>query len=293
MTTTAEIGTQECWARIDGARMRYLRCGSGPPLVLIHGLLGYSFSWRFNLPELGRLHTCYAVDLLGVGLSDRPAGLDCSLRATALRLVQFMDEVGIASADVLGTSHGGAVAMVLAAEAPERVSRLILVAPANPWAVYPRWLLKTVCSPAGPVLLSNLARLPAFRRLVINRLYGDVSRIPPGTLDGYWAAAKLPGTVEYGVKIARCWEDDLARLPEVLPRVAQLPALLIWGSRDPAVPLASAHELRRVLKNAELVVIQGAGHLPYEEAPAEFNRALAGFMMRESPAARVEVISAT
>jgi pimeloyl-ACP methyl ester carboxylesterase len=69
--------------------------------------------------------------------------------------------------------------------------------------------------------------------------------------------------------------------------------LLLWGSRDPAVPLASAHELRRALKNAELVVIQGAGHLPYEEAPAEFNRALAGFLMRGSPAARIEVTSAT
>jgi len=280
MTTTAEIGTQERWATINGARMRYLCCGSGPPLVLIHGLLGYSFSWRFNLAELARLRTCYAVDLLGVGFSDRPGGLDCSLRATALRLLQFMDQVGVASADVLGTSHGGSVAMLLASEAPDRVRRLILVAPANPWAVYPRWLLRIVRSPAGPLLLSNLSRLPAFRRLVLNRLYGDVRRIPPGTLDGYWTAAKLPGTVEYGVKIARCWEDDLALLPDILPRIAQIPTLLLWGSRDPAVPLASADQLCRVFRGAELVVIEGAGHLPYEETPQQFNAAVGEFLAR-------------
>ncbi len=70
-------GIEECWMEIDGARMRYLRAGSGPPLILLHGLLGYSFSWRFTMPALAPYATIYAPDLLGSGFfrptqRDRP-----------------------------------------------------------------------------------------------------------------------------------------------------------------------------------------------------------------------------
>ena len=118
--------------------MRYLCGGSGPPLLLLHGLLGYSFSWRFALPLLAEKATVYAVDMPGVGFSDRPPGASGSLRAQAKRLLRFMDGVGIASCDLLGTSHGGAVVMMAASLAPERVRSLILVAPVNPWSAHGR-----------------------------------------------------------------------------------------------------------------------------------------------------------
>ena len=66
-------GVEECWMDLDGARMRYLRAGSGPPLILLHGLMGYSFSWRYTLPALAPYATAYAPDLLGAGFSDRPS----------------------------------------------------------------------------------------------------------------------------------------------------------------------------------------------------------------------------
>ena len=109
------IPVEERWFVLDGHRMRYLCGGSGPPLLLLHGLLGYSFSWRFALPLLAEKATVYAVDMPGVGFSDRPSDASGSLRAQAERLLRFMDGVGIASCDLLGTSHGGAVAMMAAA----------------------------------------------------------------------------------------------------------------------------------------------------------------------------------
>ena len=84
---------------VDGYRMRYLRCGSGPALVLVHGLLGYSFSWRYALPVLAERATVYAVDMVGVGFSDRPANLDCCFRAHAQRLLLFLDTIGVVSCD--------------------------------------------------------------------------------------------------------------------------------------------------------------------------------------------------
>src|SRR6266550_7305177 len=131
-------GVEECWIEADGARMRYLRCGAGPPLLLIHGLLGYSFSWRLNLKALAQRRTVYAPDLVGAGFSERPAKLDCTLRANASRLARFLELLGVANCDVLGTSYGGAIAIVLAAMLAEKepgfLKRLILVTPVNPWS---------------------------------------------------------------------------------------------------------------------------------------------------------------
>src|SRR5579885_3417235 len=128
-------GVTEGWEEIDGARMRYLRTGSGPPLILLHGLLGYSFSWRYVMPALAPHATVYAPDLLGAGFSDRPK-IDHSMRATALRVLNFAEQLGLSSFDLLGTSRGGAVAMCATAECAEsdsllKVRRLVLACPVN------------------------------------------------------------------------------------------------------------------------------------------------------------------
>src|ERR1700724_1111278 len=85
----------ECWMDMDGARLRYLRAGSGPPVVLLHGLLGYSFSWRYTIPALAPYATVYAPDMLGSGFSDRPPGLDCRMRAVAQRFLSFVEKLGL------------------------------------------------------------------------------------------------------------------------------------------------------------------------------------------------------
>src|ERR1700722_5567306 len=135
-SSSANDGVEESWVNLDGGRMRYVRAGSGPPLVLLHGLFGYSFSWRYTIPALAPYATVYAPDMLGAGFSDRPAGLDYSMRATAKRILRFIARLGISSFDLLGTSHGGAVAMMAAAECLSgntglHFLRLVLVAPAN------------------------------------------------------------------------------------------------------------------------------------------------------------------
>lgn len=100
-------GAEESWMDFDGARMRYLRAGSGPAVILLHGLLGYSFSWRYTIPALAPYATVYAPDLLGAGFSDRARGIDHSMRGTALRVLKFAENLGLASFDLLGTSRVG------------------------------------------------------------------------------------------------------------------------------------------------------------------------------------------
>ena len=140
----------------NSCNMRYLKAGAGPALLLVHGLLGYSFSWRFCIPALARHATVYAIDLLGTGFSDRPAKLDCSFKASAQRLLQFMDKTGLASCDLLGTSHGGAVSMFAASLAPDRIRKLILVDPVNPWSAHGKRLTAFLSNPLIAPLFSTL-----------------------------------------------------------------------------------------------------------------------------------------
>ena len=284
---TSPVTIDECCATLDGARMRYLRAGSGPPLFLIHGLLGYSFSWRFTLPALAPYATVYAVDLLGTGFSDRPERLDCGFRATAEGLLRFIEKMGIPSFDVLGTSHGGAVAMMLAAlcgdRVDKRINRLILAAPVNPWSPHGRLIARLLGNQWGSSLfLKTVARMPLAYDFWLNRMYGDSRRIPPGTLEGYSAPLIIPGSFEHGLDIMRCWNTDLRELESVLPKISGYSTLLIWGSKDRAVYPSSADTLRRCFKDCALSIIEGAGHLPYEETPEEFNRIVIGFLTATS-----------
>jgi len=277
-------GAEELFTEVDGARVRYLRSGSGPALILLHGLLGYSFSWRFTLPALAEIATCYAVDLPGTGYSDAPSGLDRTLRATAERVLKFIDALGLKSYDLLGTSHGGAVAQLVAAISAERgdlrLERLILVAPVNPYSRHGRLLAPLIGSRPGSFLFRRtVMRWRILDSVWLRRMFGDTHRIPPDSLAGYRAPILERNGFEHGLHIVRSWTRDLHELEGALPTISHYPTLLMWGTKDPAVPVYSADPLRARFRNCRLVTFPGAGHLPYEELPADFNHALSEFLI--------------
>jgi pimeloyl-ACP methyl ester carboxylesterase len=264
--------------------MRYLQGGAGRALILLHGLLGYSFSWRFTIPALAPHATVYAIDNLGAGFSIAPEGMDCSLRAAAERVLQFVNALGIADFDLLGTSHGGAVAMMAAALCAERqdtrLKRLVLVAPVNPWSRHGRWLAPFLGRGFGSLLFRNtIERWRFLDYLWLRRLFGDGAKIPPDSLAGYRRPVRENRALQHGQQIVRMWAADLAELEQALPRIRHYPTLLMWGTRDRAVSFRSAERLRQNFRDCRLVAFKGVGHLPYEEEPEEFNRALVEFLV--------------
>lgn len=276
-------GVEEHWLPLGGSRMRYLKNGTGRPLILVHGLLGYSFSWRFTMPALGPHATVYAIDNLGAGLSPISESLDCTMGATAERVLQFADALGLAEFDLLGTSHGGAVAMIAAALAAERgaphIGRLVLVAPVNPWSPRGRTLAPFIASRIGSMLFRNtIERWRMLDGLWLRRLFGDGSKIPPDSLAGYRIPILQNHGFDYGSRVVKTWLADLADLELVLPKIRDYRTLLIWGTMDRAVHFASAEPLRKNFTNARLLAFEGVGHLPYEECPDEFNHALIEFL---------------
>jgi pimeloyl-ACP methyl ester carboxylesterase len=293
-------GIEECWMNFDGAHMRYLRAGSGPPLILLHGLLGYSFSWRYAMPALAPYATVYAPDMLGAGFSDRPQ-IDHSMRATALRVLKFAENLDLTSFDLLGTSRGGAVAMCAAAECHRggqsgrksdgksdtkssgnlRVRRLVLVAPVNPYSPHGRRLAVFAGSPFGAAIVrAVLEKMPGLYPYWHARMFADRSKIPAGSLEGYKAPIARPGLFDHALSIVSTWGADLRELEALLPKLSEIPTLLMWGEKDPAVYVSSMAPLARYFPNAEKVVFPGVGHLPYEECSEEFNRELIRFLAR-------------
>ena len=269
------------WTLPSGHRMHYLRAGSGPPVLLIHGLVAHSFSWRYTLPVLSPCFTCYAVDLLGMGDSERAPGIDVSPRALAEGLIAFMQSTSSEPWTVIGNSHGGGVAMwvaSLAKSAGISLQNLVLVAPINPWSKHGRRLAPMAAHPITSAIVraSRFAYVPV-RRLTFGRMYGDPKRVTKETLDGYARPLRIPGTIPHCLALLKDWNRNVDALESVIPGI-DVPTLVVWGTRDRVVFYSSAERLVKTLPNAHLVTIEGAGHLPFEECPDEFNSALLRFL---------------
>jgi len=267
-------------AEIDGQPLHYLRAGSGPPLLLLHGLLGGAFCWRLNVEALSRRRTIFAVDLPGLGACDAPRHLDCSMTAQAQRILSLLQQLKLENVDVVGASWGGAIAMFLAAQS-RRVRSLVLAAPVNPWSDLGAGRIRFFKGRFGGALLQ--IAWPVSRPvhgIAVKRMYGDPRRVPAGTIGGYSAQVMQPGRVHSVLNTLRNWEGDVKALSQAIPRITA-PSLLIWGTRDSAVDLRSAEQLRRALPASELTLIEGAGHLTFEETPGEFNRLALDFVERK------------
>ena len=267
------------WSQVDGLRVRFAHAGSGPALVLVHGLLGYSFSWRQVIPSLAGQFEVFAPDLPGAGFSDCGPRLDGHLSSAAKRLLGFLDATSIGSCDLVGSSYGGTTAMMLAALAPSRVRRLVLVSPANPWSRIGRIRLALLRNRAVAAIFPSLARpMRPLHDYFLRRMWGDPRRLTPEIYCGYSAPLSRVGTLEHAVKIVRTWWEDMGGLEAALPQPFGVPTLLVWGSKDRTVDPASAEPLRRNFQSAQVAIIEGAGHLPYEESPEEFSRIVIDFL---------------
>ncbi len=283
--------------RVNGYRMHSLRAHtpeSGKPvLVLLHGILGAACCWRPALRQLAEHSEVIAVDALGVGGSERVPGLDAGLRASADRLAQFLDAEGIDSADIAGTSHGGAVGMTFAIHYPERVRSLVLHAPANPFCRRSVHSVRFYCTPVGQWVARQIPGMPrSMQSIALERMYGDPTQVQQGALENYVSSLKIPGTIDYILAVLANWFRDMAELKRLLPSIRNVPTRILWGTLDRAVSLSSGEALAEAL-GAELVVMPGAGHVPYEEVPELYAERVNEFLALQmrAPAARKREIT--
>lgn len=173
--------------------------------------------------------------------------------------------------------------MELASLAPERFRRMILVSPANPFANRYDRVLKFYLGTLGTIFTRLASFAPA--RLWdygIGRMYADPTRMVAGTGIGYARPLRTPGTMTYLLSCLKTFTEDIEALRPKLPQIAKIPTGIIWGDHDPVVELQSAYPLQNALAS-DLIVLPGVGHLPYEESPTDFNRALLDYLHHSIP----------
>jgi len=261
-------------------RFAVVQRGSGPPLVLLHGIPLSSLTWRRNIEALARDFSVTAIDLKGFGYSTSgtsdfsPAG-----HAEAIRSV--LDELEVQRASVAANSYGGAVAAWLASTYPRRVERLILVGSIGTGAGRHhlerilRIGMASAC--ARPLLSSRFGR-----HVVSTRLFAAYGTRPRDV--GELAAEYHRPLREAGGAIA--FLESLRSLDEraLMLHLAALPhaTLLVWGGRDRIVPARAGFRLRTEMRAARLEVFEQSGHFPHEEEPERFNAIAAEFLRNDA-----------
>jgi pimeloyl-ACP methyl ester carboxylesterase len=276
------------WLELNGLRIHYQLLGSGPPLLLVHGLLGGSFCWRSNLAALSGQYTVIAVDLPGAGLSDAPPSTDCGMACQSARLAQFIRTLQLGPVTVIATSWGGAVALRLAIEdsalglsqASPQIRALVLAAPANPWSTFGRRRIAFLnTAPGGWLLRTFFPISMPLHALALRRMYADPRRVTDTVSQGYARQIVRPGRAQNALSTLRHWQSDMEVLRAGINKIS-VPVLLINGAEDRAVDPNSLLILRRHLRHCEHISLPGLGHLPFEEAPDQFNPIVLRFLQK-------------
>ena len=181
--------------------------------------------------------------------------------------------------------------MMLAARHPDRVRRLILFAPANPFCDLGHQLIRFYQTRFGIWFAQQIPSLPKMlKATALSRMYGDPSRVSVGALEGYIEGLHIPGTMDHVLQIVQRWFVDMGLLRSALEHLVAKPMLLIWGDRDRAVGLSSARELQRILPQSSLMVLPGVGHIAFEESPEICNEAMRDWLSKSLPSeARISV----
>lgn len=275
-------GLAERYETVDGLRVRYLRAGSGPTVVLLHGFASSVVTWREVLPALARDHDVLALDFPGFGWSDQPA--DLTADALPRVVAGLLDRVGISRASFVGSSLGGAVSLAVASRQPDRVERLVLLDAAG-FNLAPAdrpWMLRVTASFLGPLL----GRLPIRRYLVrrsLRQVFHDDRLVTDERVEEYVAPVLRAGATASMRSVLRSAASGIfADFPRVIAGV-RVPTLVVWGRQDAWIPVEHAERFAAAIPGCRVVILEGCGHLPQEERPAETLRLIREFLAGAPP----------
>jgi pimeloyl-ACP methyl ester carboxylesterase len=274
---------------LHGHRVSYRIAGEGPVILLIHGVAGSSQQWLDSMGLLAEGHTVVAPDLLGHGRSAKPRG-DYSLGAYAAGLRDLLVALDCSKATVVGHSLGGGIALQFAYQFPERSGRLALVSSGGLGReVHP--LLRAATLPGSELVLPLISNDTVRNAgTAVSQMFGRLGfRAGPDIAEfarGYGSLADgdarqafihtLRAVIDHGGQ--RVNAADRLYLAE------DMPSLIVWGRRDPIIPVAHAGIAHRGMPGSRLEVFDDSGHFPQLDAPVRFARTLSDFIDSTEPA---------
>lgn len=268
------------YVEVDGARMHYVDEGKGPVVLMVHGTPTWSFLYRHLIRALSADCRVVAPDHLGFGLSDKPAGLAYTPAFHTANLARFIRALDLRNFTLVGHDFGGPIGLSYALAHLVNVRKLVLF---NTWM----WSLEgTRVERVGRILGGALGRFLYTRfnfspRVVLPGAYADRSRLTKAIHRHY--LAPFPGPAERMAPwiLAReliassDWYEGLWRERD---RLADFPALILWGMKDPAFGPDVLARWRTALPNARVVELADVGHFVQEEAPEVAAREIRAFL---------------
>ena len=261
---------------LDGHQTHFIEMGQGEPLILIHGFFYDTHMWDNNMDVLAQHYKVYVMDLWGFGYSTREM-LDYGYPLYARQLKLFMDALNIPKATLIGQSMGGGTIIKFCTTNQERVERMVLVDP----AVLPNKL----------PLLGRIANLPVVGELMLGMNSNFMRKMtlktnfiynPKYVTDDYLEKVtrfqKVEKTTEIFLKILR--KEFFHTLDSEVRLVGKMdiPALVVGGRQENAIPIRLIEEVSRILAGSRLEVIDQAGHCPNDEQSDHFNRVTLEFL---------------
>ncbi len=265
---------------VDGARVHYQEFGDAthPPMILIHGYTASVYVWKTAAPMLADAgFRVIAIDLLGFGYSEKPSWFDYSIQSQARMISRFMDRLGIGRSVIVGSSYGGAVALTLALDYPERVEKLVLSdavcndGPKN----HPILRLASIRG-VGEVITPFLSDSKTFLKF---RMYGTLAKanhhmITNDRIDSIRRPLLAADGHHSLLATSRNWHAD--RIEQDAHLINQQ-TLIIWGDQDTVIPIKCGHTLHREILNSRFVVFKDCGHVPQEEKSELFSDLVSEF----------------
>ena len=249
---------------VFGRTIRYYDLGSGPALVLIHGIGGDADDWAFCLQSLSSSHRVVALDMLGFGRSDKPFMAYC-IEVFVEVLEAFLRKLHIERATLIGGSLGGWIAAAYALRFPEAVDKLILVDSAGVWGN----------TPELPIDLHVSTR--RHMREIFELLFYDKTLATDLLIDLAYEQHLERGDGYTIHRMLQNLRDGREFLDEKIAALTT-PTLILWGEQDRLIPVETGRLMHQLIRKSKLQVIPQCGHLPALEKPEEFVRCVQEFL---------------
>lgn len=258
--------------QLSAGRMHYVDEGRGDPILFVHGTPTWSFEYRHLITALASSYRCVAPDHLGFGLSERPRDFAYTPEAHSAALTEFVDRLGLDRFTLVVHDFGGPIGLPLALREPSRVTRLVLL---NTW-MWPFDDFPTMVRRAriagGGFGRWMYRHLNFSQKILMPSVYGDRRKLTPEIHRQYLEVFRdKHARVQVLHALARALNGSrefYARLWAESDRLAQHPALIVWGLKDSAFTADQLDRWQQRLPHAEVVGLPDAGHWPHEEAPA-------------------------
>lgn len=272
---------QSDYIDIDGLVIHYSDEGSGPPLLLLHGVASSLQTWDGWAKELKGKYRIIRLDLPGFGLTGFDhGGSNYDLNYMLDKVNRFTEEMGLSKFFVAGNSLGGYIAWNFAERYPEKIYKMVLVDAAGYPQDMPFWI-----GLGGLPVISTITEYMMPKPLVnwtVNSAYGDKSKITDEVRQRYFDMTQRAGNRKSYVDVFRATRQQ-SKNPAQGENVKNIvvPTLLMWGEKDTWIPLDIMRKFQRDLPYSDFIVYEGVGHLPMEELPVQTARDADNFFMAE------------